>query len=171
MTKLLVLAVAMGLAASAGTALAQPYGPPPGPYYRPGEYEYQCHRNNAVAGTIFGAIGGGLLGGMASHGNGGAVAGGVVLGGLLGNAIAGDVPCDDRRYAFNVYAEALNNGAIGRRYEWHHGDHYGWLTVRRDYPWNGTICRDFHAVTFRDGQRFERDGTACRGPRGNWRFR
>ncbi len=149
------------------------YGPPPAPppgYYEHGRYEDDCHRGNAAAGTIFGAIGGGLIGGAVSHGNGGAVVGGVILGGLLGNAIASDVQCDDRRDAFNTYSLALN-GDIGRRYEWHHGDHYGYFTVKREYQDGGYVCRDFHATTFRDGQRFDRDGSACRQTDGEWHFR
>src|SRR6185295_7284509 len=55
-------------------------GAPPGNYYHEGDYERSCRQGNAAAGTIFGAIAGGLIGSAASHGNGGAVAGGVILG-------------------------------------------------------------------------------------------
>jgi len=41
-------------------------------YYRQGEYEQSCRRGNVVAGTIFGAAAGGLVGSAVSHGNGGA---------------------------------------------------------------------------------------------------
>src|SRR5476651_657932 len=60
-------------------------------YYREGDYERSCHNGNATAGTIFGAIAGGLIGSAVSHGNGGAVAGGVILGGLLGNTLSRDI--------------------------------------------------------------------------------
>src|SRR6185437_3793238 len=73
-------------------------GPPAGNYYREGDYERSCHQGNVAAGTIFGALAGGLIGSAASHGNGGAVAGGVILGGLVGNTLARDVDCDDQRY-------------------------------------------------------------------------
>ncbi len=58
-----------------------PPGPPPPPpsYYEQGRYEENCHRGNTAAGTVFGALAGGLIGGAASHGNGGAVAGGAIL--------------------------------------------------------------------------------------------
>src|SRR5205807_2592898 len=57
------------------------YGPPPPPppresYYEQGRYESNCHQGNQAAGTIFGALAGGLIGSAASHGNGGAVVGG-----------------------------------------------------------------------------------------------
>jgi len=148
--------------------------PPPPPqaynYYRSGDYERSCRSGNAAAGTIFGAIAGGLIGGAASHGNGGAVAGGVILGGLLGNALSRDIDCDDQRYAFDSYSLSLN-GDIDRDYEWHHGSNYGTFRTTREYRDNGTVCRDFRAVTYRNGQRFEREGTACRDTDGNWRTR
>jgi surface antigen len=149
-------------------------GPPPPPpsynYYRSGDYERSCRSGNAAAGTIFGAIAGGLIGGAASHGNGGAVAGGVILGGLLGNALSRDIDCDDQRYAFDSYSLSLN-GDLDRDYEWRHGDNYGTFRSTREYRDNGTMCRDFRAVTYRGGQRFERNGTACREADGNWRTR
>lgn len=76
-------------------------------------------RDNRAAGTVLGAIAGGVIGGAVSHGNGGAVVGGVILGGIAGHAIASDVDCDDRPYAYRTYREALD-GPIGERYEWDH---------------------------------------------------
>ena len=73
-----------------------------GAYYRQGEYEQNCRQGNQAAGTIFGAVAGGLMGSAVSHGNGGAVVGGAVLGGLLGNPVSKDISCDDQPYAFNV---------------------------------------------------------------------
>ena len=156
----------------------QGYGPPPPPppppppaaYYMPGRYEEDCHRGNAVAGTIFGALAGGLLGGAVSRGNGGAVVGGAVLGGVLGNVVAGDIDCDDQPYAFRVYADGLN-GDIGRRYEWRHGRAYGYFTPVREYRRGGAICRDFTETSYRpDGRNFTRRGSACRRGDGNWKF-
>ena len=42
-----------------------------------------CHDGRA-GGTVLGAIAGGVLGGVASHGNGAAIAGGAIFGGLAG---------------------------------------------------------------------------------------
>ncbi|HWU26820.1 MAG TPA: hypothetical protein VN154_10500 [Rhizomicrobium sp.] len=165
------------------------YGPPPGPgfgpgdgpqgynappppnagYYQPGGYEEQCHRSNTAAGTIFGALGGGLIGGAASHGNGAAIVGGVVLGGLVGNALSRDIDCDDHRYAFPVYDQAFN-GEIGREYRWQHADHYGTIVAVREYDRGGRVCRDFHAVNHHEGRSVVREGTVCRGDEGHWRF-
>jgi len=153
-----------------GDHYVPPQGPPPGNYYREGEYERSCRQGNVAAGTIFGAVAGGAIGAAASHGNGGAVAGGVILGGLLGNTLARDVDCDDQRYAFDTYGQGLN-GDVGREYRWNHSANNGTFTPTREYRDGGTVCRDFHTVTYRAGQRYERNGTACRETDGNWRFR
>ncbi|MEJ0025523.1 MAG: hypothetical protein WDN01_05795 [Rhizomicrobium sp.] len=145
-------------------------GPPPPPprYYHEGDYERDCHAGNA-AGTVFGAAGGGLIGGVASHGNPAAIVGGILLGGLFGHAVTHDIDCDDQRYAFNEYAVGLN-GDIGRRYEWRHGDSYGYFTPTREYSEDGLRCREFTTVTYRHGEEFRHDGAACYGRDGYWHF-
>ncbi len=151
----------------------QGYGPPPAPppgYYQQGTYEAQCRQGNTAAGTIFGAIAGGLLGGGLSHGNGAAIAGGVILGGVVGNSLSQDIDCDDQRYAFASYDEGLN-GEIGHEYDWQHGGERGTFTATRQYQDGGYICREFHTVTYRNGNRYERDGSACREDDGDWHMR
>jgi surface antigen len=140
-----------------------------GGYYREGQYEENCHRGNTAAGTIFGAIAGGLIGSAASHGNGGAVVGGAILGGLLGNAVARDMPCEDHPYAFRAYASGLN-GEIGRRYEWRHGDDYGYFVPEREYYRGNTVCRSWSETTYARGRSYTRSGNACRQDDGNWHF-
>ena len=148
--------------------------PPPPPsgthYYREGEYESNCQRGNQAAGTIFGALAGGLIGGAASHGNAGAVVGGVVLGGLVGNALSRDIKCEDQRYAFARYNDAMY-APVGQEYRWDHGGDYGTIRTVDEYQDGPYTCRHFHTVNYRDGQRFERDGTACRETDGYWHFR
>jgi surface antigen len=138
-------------------------------YYRQGEYEQSCRRGNAVAGTVFGAAAGGLVGSAISHGNGGAVIGGAVLGGLLGNTVSKDIDCDDQPYAFNTYSEGLN-GEVGRRYDWNHGESRGYFQPTRDYRRSGSQCRDFTETTYRGGRVFTLVGTACRASDGYWHF-
>lgn len=149
------------------------YGPPPPPpqgtYYEEGRYEQDCRRGNSAAGTIFGALAGGLIGSAASRGNGGAVVGGAILGGLLGNAVSRDIDCDDQPVAFRVYAQGLN-GDIGRRYDWRGRRDYGYFTPTREFRRAGTVCREWTETTYRGGQTFSRSGTACRQTDGNWRF-
>jgi surface antigen len=140
-----------------------------GNYYRQGAYEQNCQRGNQAAGTIFGAIAGGLIGSAASRGNGGAVVGGAVLGGLLGNTISKDISCDDQPYAFQTYSVGLN-GNVGQRYDWNHGQSRGNFTPIREYRRNNTVCRDFTETTYTNGREFTRTGTSCRAQDGNWRF-
>lgn len=143
--------------------------PPPDSYYREGDYEDRCRSGNNVAGTLFGALAGGLIGGAASHGNGGAVVGGAILGGLLGNTVSRDIPCEDHPTAFRVYASGLN-GEIGHRYEWRHGDDWGYFVPEREFYRGRQVCRSWTETTYAGGRTFTRAGTACRHGDGNWRF-
>ena len=149
------------------------YGPPPpatGVYYEQGRYEAECRRGNAAAGTIFGALAGGLIGGAASHGNGGAVVGGAILGGLLGNTVSRDIDCDAQPVAFRVYADGLN-GNLGQRYDWRHDRSHGYFTPTREFRRGGLVCREFSETSYRpDGSSSTRSGSACRETGGNWRF-
>ncbi|HSZ73712.1 MAG TPA: RT0821/Lpp0805 family surface protein [Rhizomicrobium sp.] len=161
-TGMIAAAALVALAAGTGAASAQPRD----------YYGDDCRQQNTTTGTVLGAIAGGILGGAVSHGNGGAVVGGVILGGLAGNAIGHDMDCQDRPYAFRVYNEAFV-GPVGRRYEWDNprtGAH-GWIVTSREYWDHGYLCRDFREVTFRNGQKFRRDGEACREQDGGWHFR
>ena len=146
-----------------------PPPPPPTAYYERGRYESDCRRGNQVAGTIFGALAGGLIGGAASHGNGGAVAGGAILGGLLGNTISRDIDCEDQPYAFRVYADSLN-GPIGERAEWHNRGNYGYFTPTREFRRGDQVCREFTETSYRGRDSFTRTGVACHQRDGNWRF-
>jgi surface antigen len=150
------------------------YGPPPPPpapaYYQQGRYEESCRSGNAVNGTIFGALAGGLLGGVASRGNAGATIGGVVVGGLLGNVIGRDIDCDDQPVAYRIYADSLN-GDVGRPYEWHNRGNRGTFTSTREFRRSGQVCREFSETSWRRGQSFTRSGIACRETgNGHWRF-
>jgi surface antigen len=148
------------------------YGPPPPPpgYGPPPAQVRDCRSDNRATGTILGAIAGGLIGGFASHGNGLATVGGVVGGGILGNAIAGDMDCDDQAQAYPVYVDGLN-GDIGRPYEWHRGPNHGTFTTTREFRRGGQVCREFTATSWRGGDSHTRTGVACRDMgNGGWRF-
>lgn len=142
-----------------------------GNYYRQGAYEQNCRRGgNQAAGTIFGALAGGLVGSAASGGDGGAVVGGAVLGGLLGNTISRDIDCEAQPRAFQTYSMGLN-GDIGHRYEWRHGNSRGHFIPTREFRRNGTVCREFTETSYRgNGRAVTRSGTSCRARDGHWRF-
>ena len=102
-------AVALTLLAGTSAASAQ------GRYY----YGEECHEQNKTAGTVLGAIAGGIIGNQFGSGGGKAAAtvGGVILGGALGNKIGSDIDCQDRPYAFRAYNDSFN-GRVGHRYDW-----------------------------------------------------
>ena len=129
----------------------------------------ECSGRNHDTGTILGAVGGGLIGGVASHGNGLGIIGGALLGGLAGNAISRDMDCDDRPYAARSYDESFH-GRVGERHEWNRGPDRGYVVTDREYRRGPRLCRDFTQVVYRHGNRLERHGTACRRRNGDWEF-
>lgn len=135
-------------------------------------YGSDCHNDNATAGTVVGAIAGGIIGNQFGHGGGkvAATVGGVVLGGVAGNAIGKSIDCDDRPYAYPAYRRGFG-GPVGDDYEWQHDDAHGYMRPTREYRWHGRTCRDFEEVSYRDGREYRHDGTACRDPHGDWRVR
>lgn len=144
----------------------------PGPYRRVYErgtiyYGRDCN-NETAAGTILGAAAGGLIGNAAGRGNGGAVIGGVILGGLVGNTIASNMNCDDRRVAMTSYSRGFN-GRVGQRHDWRrNGRSYGSFTPTREYSRDGNTCRDFREAGYSNSRSYNRTGTACRHNDGNW---
>jgi surface antigen len=88
----------------------------------------------------------------------------------LGVALTHDIVCGDQSDAADAFRASLN-GEIGRFYPWYHGDHYGTFLITREYRDAGIVCRDFHAVSYREGYRFSDDGTACRNGDGAWQTR
>ena len=151
------------LCALIGTTQAEPR------YY----YGDDCRDQNATAGTVVGAIIGGILGSQVGRGSGrtAATVGGVILGGLAGNAIARDIDCRDRPYAFRAYSQGFD-GPLGRRYEWQNDRRtsYGYFRPTREYRNHDIICRDFEEERYVRGRHFNRFGTACREGDGNWHF-
>ena len=138
--------------------------------YQRGAYYYGSDCNdNAAAGTILGAVAGGLIGNSLGHGNGGAVVGGVIVGGMAGNALSRDMDCGDRRYALSAYSAGFD-GRIGSRHSWNNGRNHGSFTAVREYSRDGNTCRDFREDSNRGDNNYTRNGTACRHSDGNWYF-
>ena len=155
---------------SSGNAVAAAAAPPVSGsvYYERGRYEAACYRGEAVAGTVFPAIGGGLFGGP-SRGKGGEVTRGVVLGGSFTTAISTEIGCDDQPFAFGAYAAGLNE-PVGQRRVWRHGDAYGEVTVIREFRRGDLVCRDVTVLTYRMGTNAPDKGTACLTQDGEWHF-
>jgi surface antigen len=148
------------------------YLPPAPSQYQRGAYYYgnDCS-SSAATGTVVGAVAGGVIGNQFGHGDGrtAATVGGVILGGIAGNAIASDMNCNDRRQAFLSYSSGFE-GRIGSRYDWRGAErgNYGHFTPVREYARGGNTCRDFTSVSYSNGHRYTRSGTACRQTDGNW---
>jgi surface antigen len=136
-----------------------------------GAFADDCSGRDHTTGTVLGAAGGGIIGGVASHGNGLGIVGGALLGGLAGNAISRDMDCKDQPYAAHSYDDSFH-GRVGERHEWHSDDRdHGYTVTDREYRRGGQLCRDFTQVTYREGREMDRHGTACRDRDGNWQFR
>ncbi len=133
-----------------------------------------------AAGTVGGAIVGGIIGNQFGHGGGRAAAtvGGVVLGGLAGREIAKD-SCRDERYdAYyydDAYDDAFENGD-DRRYEWSnpHSHNHGWVRPT-DYYEDGWEdhhgpCRAFETRIWNDGDEEYGHGVACQTRHGRWKI-
>jgi len=135
--------------------------------YQRGAYYYGSDCSDNAAGTIVGAVAGGVIGNQLGHGNGGATMAGVIVGGIAGNSISRDMNCNDRHYALTSYSAGFE-GRIGHRYDWRNGDNRGSFTPVREYSRDGRTCRDFRETSYSSGNRFNRDGTACRRDDGNW---
>src|SRR3984957_8826210 len=113
-----------------------------------------CSGRNHDTGTILGAAGGGIIGGVASHGNGLGIVGGALLGGLAGNAISRDMDCNDQQHAVQSYDQSFH-GPVGERHEWVSEDHdHGYTVTDRENHRHGRLCRDFPQVTYREGREF-----------------
>lgn len=132
-------------------------------------YADECSGRDHTAGTVLGALAGGVLGGAVTDGHGAGLIGGALLGGLAGNAIARDMDCDDRPYAARAYRDSFA-APVGRRHAWNRGANRGYIVNNREYRVRGEVCRDFTQVTYRKGREFTRNGTACRPARGEWYF-
>src|ERR1700748_1786341 len=114
-----------------------------------------CSGRAHTGAPVGGAVLGGLIGGLASHGNGAAIAGGAIFGGLAGNAISRDIDCRDRERAGRAYHDSFY-GEVGHRYEWE-GEDLGYIVTNREYRRHGHLCRDFTQVVYRHGREYDRD--------------
>jgi surface antigen len=86
---------------------------------------------------------------------------------IWGAATTQDIEQGDQSAAFAAFMNSLN-GTVDRFYPWYHANHYGTFEVTREYRDGPRTCRDFHGVSYRDGYRFEDNGTACKQENGNW---
>ena len=133
------------------------------------------HGPKETAGTLVGAVGGGLLGSTIGSGRGQlvAVAAGTIIGAWLGNEIGKSLDRADR-LALEGAQDTAYSAPVGQPIAWNNSDsgNYGTVTPVRDgnNTSTGAYCREFqHDVTI--GARSERAyGVACRQPDGTWKI-
>ena len=138
-----------------------------------------CH-DEKVAGTVGGAIIGGIIGNQYGHGSGrtAATVGGAILGGIAGHEITKDA-CKDKHYDAYYYNDTYDEAFEDRddgEYNWEnpYSHHRGYIHTTeymedgyRDYD---GPCRRFEQRVWVDGEEDYGTGVACRRPNGAWQI-
>ncbi len=139
--------------------------------YNDDNYYRTCRNSPDPAGVIAGALIGGLLGNVASRGNGGATVAGVVVGGALGAAMTRNLDCEDQSYAYKTYYDGFNSGRANSTYQWRNpsNGHYGnFRVVSYANDPDGFRCANFSQQIYISGRPQASTGRACQQPDGTW---
>jgi surface antigen len=128
--------------------------------------------NNQDAGTVVGAITGGIIGNQFGKGGGkvAATLAGAVVGGIVGNEIGRSLDERDRELARQAEYDAWERGPPRQPVRWRNPNNgrYGEV-IAEDYYYRGSLqCRDFIHKVYIDGRPQAMRGTACRNPDGTW---
>lgn len=137
---------------------------------RPGEIGAA---NKTTAGTILGAIGGGLLGSQIGGGKGQliAVGAGTLLGAFIGSQIGESLDKADVDYARRAQDRA-HTAPIGQQITWRNPEtgNAGTVTPRREgTDAGGHPCREYQTTVTVGGKTEQAYGTACQQPDGSWK--
>ena len=125
---------------------------------------------NQDAGTLTGAVAGGIIGAGLGNGNLGAAAAGAIIGGFLGNELGRQLDDDERRQAMAAEYQALEYGRTGAPVQWRgRRGYYGDVVAGASYHVNSYDCRDYTHTIYIDGRPQIARGTACKQPDGTWR--
>jgi surface antigen len=140
-----------------------------------GQHEQQM----TAFGCAAGAVGGGLLGLVAGHGNGGAVAAGagagLLTGCVAGNIIGRQLDERDRRAAETATLAALNappsSRPTARAWRSDHGTgNHGTVVVQSTTRTAGGECKQVNEVAYIQGKEVNQPAKYCRsGPEGDWK--
>lgn len=125
-----------------------------------------------TAGTLIGAVGGGLLGSQIGGGSGRLIATGVgtLLGAMVGNSVGQSLDRADQAY---LQQASYNAFETGRESAWQNPDsgNSGYVTPTQSYRGQGgQYCREYQQTVYIGGQAQSAYGTACRQPDGNWKI-
>ena len=121
------------------------------------------------AGTIIGAIGGGLLGSQFGSGSGRLIATGLgaVLGAAAGQQVGRSLDGRDRYQLAQASQTALSTGTD----QWWRNDdsgNYGRVEPGNAYQSSQGYCREYQQTVYIGGEPQQAYGTACRQPDGQW---
>jgi surface antigen len=135
---------------------------------------------NEGFGTLFGAVGGALIGsaiagdgGRHGHGNDGAIIFGALAGAVIGNSIGKKLDEADRMKMYQAQQVAFENYPSGQSSSWYNPDtgNSGSYTPRpAEQGRNGMYCREYQQTVTIGGKVEEAYGQACRQPDGNWKI-
>lgn len=127
-----------------------------------------------AAGTIAGAIIGGVIGNNVFKGERGlGTVAGVILGGVAGNQLAKSGDSCDQYYASNAYYDAFENRDPYERVSWRNprSGTYGYIEPADYYQdRRGRDCRNYTQEIYVNGHRDYAEGVACRGRDGQWQI-
>jgi surface antigen len=139
-----------------------------------GQHEQQM----TALGCAAGAMGGGLLGLLGGHGNGGAVAmgagAGLLTGCVAGNIIGRQLDARDRATAEAATLAALNAPPNSRPRAWRSdhgtGNHGTVMVQSTTRTANGGECKEVNEVAYIQSQEVNQPVKYCRtGPHGDWK--
>lgn len=131
---------------------------------------YRAGGPNEAAGSVVGAVAGGLIGSTFGGGAGRVVAAvaGSALGSLVGGAIGRELDEDELDRAGVAEVEAFETGRVSR---WEGGPgRSGWVETTVVYRRDGAVCRDYAHTVLIDGRPRVARGVACRVPGRGWRI-
>jgi surface antigen len=129
------------------------------------------HRGSkSTAGTVIGAVLGGLTGNAIVRGRGKvpAIIAGGVLGAIIGGSIGDSMDKADRVHTHRV----METARTGQNVTWTNPDtgaEYSVTPTRTYQRENGQYCRDYKSWGWIDGYEEELRGTVCRASDGSWR--
>ena len=127
-----------------------------------------------TAGTVGGAIIGGVIGSQFGGGTGQLVATGVgtLLGAYIGKEVGASLDRADQNYA-NQAAQRAYAAPVGQQIAWNNpqSGHTGTITTTRDgYSNRGEYCREYQQTVTVGGRTEMAFGTACKQPDGTWKI-
>ena len=128
------------------------------------------------AGTLLGAVGGGLAGAQFGKGSGQmwAVGIGTLAGALLGREVGVSLDRADRQYMEQTAQQSLESNRSNQTSRWRNpdsGNQGSFTPTETYYTGDNRPCREYQQTVTIGGRPEQVYGTACREADGSWRIR